>query len=270
MGVWAKSEFGKSRFSSIGIVIAGTNKLNFEKRILSLFDKVVSSKDSVYHTHLVKKKGKFYPIIFNVYGAPAMIDVLAEMHDGGCRTVIFVGYAYGGFNNHLDVGEVVIPSKSYHFEGAYSIVYPKKKFNTPDKELLQKLEILFKEKEINYTKGKNISVPSVIFQLPHSNVKYQKIKPLSLEMELSSCLSMSKDIGIRSAGVLIISDNRKKSIGDKKITAHESKFKVLKTIIDDIENFNLPKLKVDKEFNINNHLAAIIKHPEDITNVYEK
>lgn len=270
MGEWAKAEFGKSKFSSIGIVVAGTNRIEFEKKILGLFDEVISSKDSVYHTHLVRKKGKFYPVIFNVYGAPAMIDVLGQMHDGGCRTVIFIGYAYGGFNDNLDVGTIVMPSKSYHFDGAYNVIYPNKKFNTPDKELLEKIEKLFMNKNIKYVEGNNISVPSVTFQLPHNNPKYKKIKPVSLEMELSSCLSMSKDIGVRAAGILIISDNRKASIKEKKPVAHDSKFLVLKSIIDNIEYFNIPKLKVKKEFNLSIQLSSIIKNPEDITNVYNK
>ncbi len=216
MGEWAKAEFGKFEFSSIGIVVAGTNRIEFEKKILSLFDKVVSSKDSVYHTHLAKKNGNLYPIVFNIYGASAMMDVLSEMHDGGCRTVIFVGYAYGGFDDHLDVGTIVMPSKAYHFDGSYNVIYPKKKFDIPDKELVGKLRKIFKEKGIKYVQGNNISVPSVAFQLPHANKDYKKIKPVSLEMELASCLSRSKDIGIRAAGILIISDNRKKSIISKK------------------------------------------------------
>ncbi|MFH0936151.1 MAG: hypothetical protein V1815_00540 [Candidatus Woesearchaeota archaeon] len=67
MGKWAKSIFGKERFGDIGIVLAGTSTPEFEKTILRLFDKVVSSKDNVYHTHLVKKDGIEYPIVFNIY-----------------------------------------------------------------------------------------------------------------------------------------------------------------------------------------------------------
>lgn len=268
MGKWAKNLFGKSRFSNIGIVVAGTTNPKFEKKVLSLFDEVISSKDSVYHAHLVKKNGKNYPIVFNIYGAPAMMDVLTEMHDGGCKIVIFVGLAYGGFEKNLDVGTIVIPDKSYHFEGIFHPLHPDRRFNVPNAELMEKLENIFGREKVPHVKGTNISVPAVTFQLPHANKEYKAIKPLSLEMELASCYSRAKDLGIRAAGILIISDNRSSSIIDKKTGLYEIKLKVLETIINNIKNLSLPKLKVEKEFNIDEHLAFVIENPQDMTNIY--
>lgn len=144
MGNWAKGTFGKENFGEIGIIIAGTNKLEVEKKILGFFDEVISSKDNVYHAHLVRKNNNEYPVVFNVYGAPAVLDVLTEMQDGGCRTVIFFGYAYGGFTN-LEVGSIVIPKKAYHFDGIYHHIKPDRKFSAPDKELKEKLEFVLKK-----------------------------------------------------------------------------------------------------------------------------
>ncbi len=271
MGSWAKSLFGKEKFEDIGLVLAGTNKPEVEKEILSFFDEVIFSKDSVYHGHLVKKNNKEYPVVMNIYGAPAMMDSITEMHDGGCRTIIFIGYAYGGFTN-LEVGSVVIPEKSYHFDGIYHSLHPDKKFSMPDKELKAKIENLLKKNKINFHTGSNISVPSVTFQLPHNNKEYLEIKPTTVEMELAACLARSSDIGIRAAGILIISDNRKSSIGDedKKKFRYEAKTKIIKLLANNLDNFKLSKLKTEKEFNINDHLASIIEDPTDITNIYKK
>jgi len=271
MGKWAKSLFGQEKFGDIGILMVGTNGLKFEKEILSFFDEVISSKDLVCHAHLVNKNGVEYPIVFNIYGAPALVDVLTEMHDGGCRTILFVGYAYGGFKN-LDVGSVVVPDKSYHFEGIYHPIEPDRKAGFPDEELKKKLERLFNKNKIDFVNGVNISVPAVTFQLPHANEEYKKIQPSTVEMELASCYSRAKDIGIRAVGVLVVSDNRSTSIGDdtKKELRQSSKTKVLKTIIENIDYFKLPPLKIEKEFNIDEHLASIIEDPEDITNVYRE
>ncbi len=271
MGKWAKDLFGRESFGSVGIVIAGTNSPKFERKILRLFDKVISSKDSVYHAHLVRKNNKEYPIVFNVYGAPAMVDVMTEMHDGGCYNLIFIGYAYGGFKN-LDVGSIIVSDKSYHFDGIYHHIESDRKIDYPDKELKRKLEVIFKKNKINFYNGTNVSVPAVSFQPRHANREYQKIKPLTLEMELAACFSRAKDIGIRSTGVLIISDNKSHSIGDdtKKELRHSAKIKVVKTIIRNINYFNLPKLKTRKKFDIDKHLASIIEDPDDVTNVYRK
>ncbi len=271
MGKWAKNIFGQENIGEIGIVVAGTSLPDFEKSILKMFDKVISSKDLVYHTHLVKKNNRVYPIVFNIYGAPAMIDVLTLMHDGGCRTVIFIGAAYGGFKN-LDVGSTVIPNKSYHFDGIYHPIEPDRKFGVPDRELKNKMEELFKKNNIKYVNGTNISVPAVTFQMPHANQEYQKIKPSTVEMELAACYSRAKDIGIRNAGILVISDNRKSSVGDqtKKKLRYSAKIKIFKIIIKNINSFKLSPLKTEKEFSIDKHLASIIEDPNDKTNIYKK
>lgn len=269
MGKWAKRDFGREKIGETGIIIAGTAKPEFEKEVLNLFDRVISSKDSVYHEYLVEKNGITCPVIFNVYGAPAMIDVLTIMHDGGCRNIIFIGYAYGGFKN-LDVGSIVLTDKAYHFEGIYHHIEPDRKAAFPDKDLKKKIKELFKKNKIACVEGSNISVPAVTFQLPHNNKEYKSINPLTCEMELASCLSRAKDIGMRAAGILIISDNRKSSIGDetKRKLRHESKIKVLKTITKNISSFNLPRLKIKKEFSIDEHLASIIDNGTEV-NVYK-
>ena len=273
MGKWAKNIFGQENIGKIGIVVAGTSPSEFEKSVLKMFDKVISSKDLVYHTHLVKKNNKLYPIVFNIYGGSAMVDVLTLMHDGGCRTIIFIGAAYGGFKN-LDVGGIVVCDKSYHFDGIYHPIEPDRKFGVPDRELKNKIEELFKKNNIKYVNGTNISVPAVTFQIPHANQEYQKIKPSTVEMELAACYSRAKDIGMRAVGILVISDNRKSSVGnqekqEKKKLRYSAKIKVFKTIIKNINSFKLSPLKIEKEFSIDKHLASIIEDPNDKTNIYK-
>jgi len=271
MGKWAKSLFGYDRFGEVGIVVAGTCSPDFQEKVVKFSEGKISEKDAVYHACLIRKNKESWPIIFNVYGAPAMVDVLTEMHDGGCRNVIFVGSAYGGFKN-LKVGEIVIPHKSYHFEGIYDALKLSREQSFADEDLKNTIEKLFKKNYIDFVHGVNISVPAVTFQLRHENEEYKKIGPSTIEMELSSCLSRAKDLGIRAVGILIISDNKSSSRGDeeKKKARTESKLRVLRTIIDNISLFKLPKLKVEKEFSVDEHLASIIESPEDKINVYKE
>lgn len=274
MGKWAKSLFGREKFDRVGLVIAGTISPKFERRVLALFDKVVSSKDAVYHGHLAKKGGHYYPILTNVYGAPAIMDSLTEMYDGGCRNIIFVGYAYGGFKANLDVGSYTLPTKAYHFDGIYSPLDTSRTMSLPNKELRAKLKQVLDKGKVPYVKGSNISVPSVTFQLPHENIKYKAIKPrpVSLEMELAACFSRARDIGMRAAGVLIVSDNRTSSIGDenKSKLRKQAKLNVLRYIVNNLSRFRLPALKTKRRFDIDEQLASIIEDPEDLTNIYRK
>ncbi|MBI1972424.1 hypothetical protein HYS50_00280 [Candidatus Woesearchaeota archaeon] len=269
MGKWCKNLFGQETCGSVGIVITGTSRPEFEKEVLGLCDEVISSKDAVYHAHLVKKNGILLPIVFNIYGAPAMVDVLTEMYDGGCHTVLFLGVAYGGFKN-LEVGSIVVPKQSYHFDGIYHALKVDKQAALPDQELKQKIEEIFTKEKIAYVEGTNISVPAVTFQLPHDNPDYLKIKPDTVEMELAACLSRAKEIGMRAAGVLVISDNRKTSLGDrtKRELRNASKMKVIKLYLEHLKALNLKPLKTEKKFSIDSHLASIIEDPNDKANVY--
>lgn len=269
MGKWAKRVFGQEQIGNIGIALAGTANPDFEKKLIGMFDQVLFQQDSVYHTYLLKKGKMTYPVVSNIYGAPAMVDVLTEMHDGGCKTVIFVGYAYGGFRN-LEVGSVVVPSRSYHFDGLYHAVKLDRTVARPDKLLKQTIEKMFQERGMIYHQGTNISVPAVTFQLPHHNKEYLRIQPVSVEMELAACLSRGKDIGVRTAGVLIISDNRSSSIGgeEKRQLRYETKLRVLEAVIANLGKINVPPLKTKKEFSIDEHLASIIEDPKNHVNVY--
>lgn len=270
MGAWAKAQFGAEQLSSVGIVIASTNTPEFERNILGLFDAVLFSKDTVYHTHRVRLSGKEYAVVFNVYGAPAMVDVLTEMFDGDVRTVIFVGYAYGGFKD-LGVGSIVVPNKCYHYHGMYHRIDEKRHEDIPDRQARDMLAMVLRQSGIAFHVGSNISVPAVTLQPPHANEAYTLIDPLTLELELAACIGRANDIGVRAAGVLIISDNKHSSIGaeEKKYAKQNSKSIVLHTIIHNMHVFDLAPLP-SRNFSVNEYLASIVADPRDSTNVYRK
>ncbi|MBI2106575.1 hypothetical protein HYT57_01190 [Candidatus Woesearchaeota archaeon] len=259
MGKWAKSLFGRESFSDVGVIVAGNNPDVLENRTLRVFDAVNSNRDCAYHAHLAKINQEFYPVVFNVYGAPAVIDVLAQMHDGGCRNVIFVGYAYG-FKD-LKVGDVVVPTNSYHFDSVYRDVDSERLFSSPNTSLKFGLWSFFNSFSIDYSVGTNVSVPAVTLQLPHDNEHYRKIKPLTIEMELASFFSRAKDIGIRAAGVLIVSDTRNTNIIDKE-ARRERKTAILELLFRNIGTFTFPPL--DRKFSIDEYLAGIVGGSDNV------
>jgi hypothetical protein len=134
------------------------------------------------------------------------------------------------------------------------------------------VERVLRNKDIAYKRGVNISVPAVTLQLPHTNQDYQKIQPATVEMELASCFTRARDIGMRAAAVLIISDNRSSALGDerKRNLRHEAKIKILKAFIGTLPLYDLQPLQTKKTFSIDDHLASIIHDPSDEVNVYKK
>jgi len=271
MGKWAKGFFGTEEFGPVGIVLAGTSNEEFEKEIMSLFDEVVWKKDTVYHCYLAKKDGVSYPVVFNVYGAAATVDLVTVMHDGGCKNLVFVGYAYGGFKN-LEVASIMVPDKSYHFDGIYSEVDPERRIAEPDKVLIQRLREILDKNKIEYVNGDNVSVPAVTFQPEHANQHYKEINPSTCEMELAAFFSRCADIGVRTAAALIISDNKKSAIGDesKKKLRRTRKKEVIAKVVENFKQLDLQELPMKKPFVIDDYLASIIATDEESPNIYKE
>jgi purine-nucleoside phosphorylase len=147
-----------------------------------------------------------------------------------------------------------------------------KEYSHPDKELTAVLKKVLKKENVPFLEGVNISVPAVTLQPKHKNKDYERIKPLTLEMETAAFFSRANHIGIRSACVLIVSDNKESSLKDnkKRELRRECKRKIASAIIRNIEAFNLKPLKHADEFNIDEYLAEIIETDDISPNVYRK
>jgi len=271
MSLWVKTEYGREKTGRTGIMFAGTSVPQLERKILKMFDAVLYGRDHAYHTYLVKKDKKTYPVLFNILGAPAAVDALSVLHAGGCRNVIFIGYAYGGFRN-LEVGSVVVPTKAYHFEGIFHPMKIDKEVSFPDKDLNKRLKQVLGKAGIDFLEGINISVPAVTLQPKHKNKDYERIKPLTLEMEYAAVLSRAREIGIRVAGLMIISDNKEAGLDDdeKRKIRRNKKQIIAANIIKSINQLNLKPLKHSDKFSIDQYLAEVIETDDKAPNVYRK
>ncbi|MBN2052109.1 hypothetical protein JW756_01280 [Candidatus Woesearchaeota archaeon] len=269
MGSWSKGIFGKEYIGRTGIIVAGTISPYYEKNILKMFEKVLDKKDQVYHAYVVKKGKNIHPLVFNVLGAPAAIDCVSILHDGGCRNLVFVGFAYG-FKNK--VGDAVVPNKSYHFDGIYHALKIDKDFSLPDYELNEKLKQILRKEKNDFFEGINISVPSVTLQPKHKNKDYERIKPTTLEMEYAAFLSWTREIGIRSAGVMIISDTKNDSIGDegRRKIRREKRESVIASIVKNISDFDLKPLKNSEKFSLDQCLAEIVEIDDKTLSIYRR
>jgi len=269
MGSWAKGIFGRGYVGRTGIIIAGTISPGYEKSILKLFDEVLDRKDQVYHACVVRKGKNVHPVVFNVLGAPAAVDCISVLHDGGCRNLIFVGFSYG-FRNK--VGDVVVPNKSFHFDGVYHALKMDKDSSSPDKELNDKLKQVFMKEKVKFFEGSNISVPAVTLQPKHRNKDYERIKPITLEMEFAAFLSWTKEVGIRGAGVMIVSDTKNDSIGDegRRKTRRKKREEIITSIVKNISDFDLKPLKNSEKFSLDQCLAEIVEIDDKTPSIYRR
>lgn len=236
MGDWAKSDFGVSELPETVILVAGTNPLPVQKKILSLFDEVLIHRDIVCQAYIVRKGNKKYVLIFHVYGSALAVDELHVLKDGNCKKLFFIGYAWCR-KETARVGDYILPSKTYILDGFTNILFKKAKFayqNIKLKKLLK--QALLKLNRPIHT-GTTISVPSV-FRRPAEYKKIRrKINAIAHEQELASVLYFSKLLSIDAAGCLITSDTKQEQLHveeSKKIRQH-SLSQLIKEIVSEIK-----------------------------------
>lgn len=205
MGGWAKADFGSSNLPQTALMFAGGNALDLEDKIVGVFDQVIQKRHGVYHTYIVKKGQKEYALLFQVYGPALTVDGLHILHDGGCKEVLFIGYAWCCAKAAV-VGDYIIPSKTLLLDGFTNILAPRAKWARADADVQSTLERAAQNVGKAIHKGVTVSVPSV-FRKPKGYGKtLRKVRGIAHEQELGSLLYFSKALKIKSAGVLIVSD----------------------------------------------------------------
>ncbi len=196
------------------IICAGTTKEEWIGRILKIFEsheKIACRGLGCFY--LVKYKGRKILLAFNVLGSPVITTLTRLLATSGVKEMIFVGWA-GGYKN--DVGDYIIPSKTYCADGITTIIKPGTEFVYPDKRLSGRVKKHLDRKGVKYSEGSTFCIIH-----PHEKVfsrmsrKMKKIKPVALEMELAPYFFISKKNKVPSAAILVISDAKGKSANTK-------------------------------------------------------
>ena len=205
MGGWAKSDFGVSELPSTAIMFGGDNSLDIEDRITASFDKVIEKRHGVYHAYIVRKRKKEYALLFQVYGPALAVDGLHVLHDGGCREMVFIGYAWCCVET-ATVGDYILPSKTLLLDGFTNILAPRAKWAQGDVRMQSNVERATRPLKTPVHKGVTVSIPSVFRKPKGYAATLKRVRGIAHEQELGSLLHFSKVLKIRSAGALIVSD----------------------------------------------------------------
>lgn len=219
MGGWAKSDFGVSELPRTAIIFGGGNSLELEDRIIASFDKVIEKRHGVYHAYIVRKGQRDYALLFQVYGPALAVDGLHVLHDGGCKEVLFIGYAWCRAKTAV-VGDYVLPSKTLLLDGFTNILAPRAKWAHADVAMQSKIERAAQRLDKPIHKGVTVSVPSVFRKPKGYSETLKKVRGIAHEQELGALLHFSKALKMRSAGALIVSDTFHQTLyGDDSVRA---------------------------------------------------
>lgn len=209
MGNWAIHEFGKDKLPKMCYLFAGTTPEHVKNSILEHYDEIVLHKHDVYERYIVKDNQREDLLIFQAYGAAVVADILSILKDGEVEEVIFIGTAFG-LSNKLKTGNVVVPNKVQCLDGITNLI-DSATYVVPDNEFRKRILDLLYENKVDFKEGLTVSVPTTFWRLDNSKFDSNII---ALEMELSAFFHFTHKLGLKSAGILVISDTINHSLLD--------------------------------------------------------
>lgn len=228
MGNWSRHILGLEQVPSTALIFAGTTPPSFRQEILNLFDKAEHCHDGAVQGYVVGIRGEQHLVLFQVYGSPLATDIIYALHDGGCERVLFMGYAY---SDVFGMGTYFLPSKVICFDGFTNLRQRRLQYAYPERAIKIALIELFRKANIPLRVGTSISVSSLFHRI--SKVKERsKIKRIkALELELCSVYYFSRKLGMKCAGILIISDNPNEHLHEGRKIRSQAMCRLVKEVI---------------------------------------
>jgi purine-nucleoside phosphorylase len=157
-----------------------------------------------------EQDNKKFLLVFNVYGAAMMLEVLNLLSDGGVKSVFFVGSAGA---RSLDVGTIVVPTEVVDRAGVVQVATSGKDVVRPPEAESESVEKALMEKSWGFAKRRVVSVPAVLHGIDHIMNYMQAREDSEIhEMELSTFYHFAKKIGLHAYALIYVSDNEKHSI----------------------------------------------------------
>ena len=183
---------------------------NRKEWVRSLFDSWQRVKGSWVKFTFSNKNGVEYLIVFNVYGASMVLEVVQLLKEGNAKKVFFLG-SMGG--KELPVGTLVLPTRIVDKTGLVAIDDPDKQIAQPDDHGLEKVRRALDDSSEVYVEGEIVSVPCVLHNIDHvSSFVEQDENILGVECESSTYFHYTQKETLESYALLYVSDNRKHDV----------------------------------------------------------
>lgn len=202
LGNWSRKYMNSDTLPSHCIVYAGTTRDELKNNILSSYVNVKILQSHIFEGFVAEKNGEQYLLLFQIYGAAMMADVVHILADGNVLEILFVG-AVHSFDNSLDIGSVIVPDQIQALDGLVNGI-EKIEITYPDADSLLKVKYFLERNLIPFRVGKTVSIPGV-FVKPEK--KFYHTDVIALEMESSSLFYYAKKNNIKAAAIHVVSDN---------------------------------------------------------------
>jgi len=225
MGEWSKCEYDRSELPSRCFIFAGMTPNVLIEKILRNFQKVLYTKHDNYNPYIVEYEKEEITLIFQVYGAAMIADILKILKDGNTKEIIFIGSAYG-ISTDLHVGDCVISEKVQCLDGITNLL-DNVEYAYPNMILTKKIGQLIAT-EMTCKTGKTVSVPTTFWHPDHNRFDKDAI---ALEMEYSAFCYFSMKLAMDVSGILVISDTIEHSLLDDRSLRYNNILKAFELVL---------------------------------------
>jgi purine-nucleoside phosphorylase len=137
-------------------------------------------------------------------GAPACAAKLEEMKVMGVERVVFIGTA-GALQSDIHIGDVVLAQSAHSAEGTSKHYSTASKFEA-DPQLLTETAKILKNKNVEYRIGTAWSTDAPYRERRSTLQQLQNRGVMCVDMEASAMYAVARAIGVKTAGVFIVSD----------------------------------------------------------------
>jgi len=210
MGAWAKYEFGATTLPPRAYLFAGTSSRDKIDAVVSSFGKVLFHRHDTYERYLLT--GRDATVMFQLYGAPIVCDLVTVLKDGDVKEAVFFGYAYG-IADGMRVGDLVVPSQVQTLDGVTTRLGAGT-YTAPNVEMTEIISGVLQRSQLPFLSGKTVSVPATFWHGDESQIDPDAV---ALELEFAAFCHCARTAGIKAGGLFVISDTRQQRMLDKGI-----------------------------------------------------
>lgn len=139
-------------------------------------------------------------------GGPSVAIVVEELAMLGARAMVRLGTC-GGLLKEMKVGETVIATRAGYQGGTLDQYFGKKIMPRPDAALTGLLDDSVKSRGISYYKGPVFSSDGFYAEDTNHIKAYSKAGYIAVEMECATLFGLGKLRNVKTASVLLVSDN---------------------------------------------------------------
>jgi uridine phosphorylase len=138
-------------------------------------------------------------------GAPTTVMMLEEFIACGARTIIGLGYA-GSLQPSLPIGSIILPTECVSNEGTSVHYVDDPSHMQANRDLVEGMSRFAKERGVPVRAGKFWTTDAPYKELTHVIESHQRDGVLGVDMETSAMYALAAHRKVRSANVLVVSD----------------------------------------------------------------